>query len=332
MRHSVLVSGAVVISGLGMCLLGGVVGSVIARGDTQDDSAQLNVLSPESGGIRESIYTYTTRSVMAPLWTARRWLDEGDEWECPGESQPGPGELCGAPALVSTGTVYVGVLREARLDDQVYLDVDAVLTVPLAPGTAMIADTVRQTVYPSTPCMLALSLLGERGVWTPYYSIAETAVTDCIDGYLTSSDVRAEVDCLVSAASANEGARCHGAYVFGLLLSEQTENLNAIRTTERAYHAEWDVFTSAPWTPQAVDRGNRVQFKGGGFDEFEFLGWVPRAPVLCRYRSIARNSHSAIADDFDAEMECDLDGDGINAVYHANRADKATPKTPEGIY
>ena len=114
--------------------------------------------------------------------------------------------------------------------------------------------------------------------------------------------------------------------------SELPTNVDAIRTAEKAYHAEWDSFTSASDTPATLGGRQQVDFTGGGYMSFENLGWVADGKVRCRYRVDAQNRRRSYDDDFVAIAECDLDGDGVYAVYRANRAQKATMITPNDVY
>jgi len=114
--------------------------------------------------------------------------------------------------------------------------------------------------------------------------------------------------------------------------AEAPTNLDGIRTAEKAYHAEWDAFTTAMWTPSAVSGQAQVGFSGGGYRSFENLGGGADGKVRCRYRVDAQNRRRSYDDDFVAIAECDLDGDGVYAVYRANRAQKATMITPIDVY
>jgi hypothetical protein len=108
-------------------------------------------------------------------------------------------------------------------------------------------------------------------------------------------------------------------------------NVDGIRTAEKAYHAEWDSFTSAPWTPPTLS-GKNQPFSGGGKWAFENLGWVADGPTPCRFKVEARQGRSSQTDDFLITAECDADGDGIPSRYQANRAQKAWMVTADDVY
>ena len=115
--------------------------------------------------------------------------------------------------------------------------------------------------------------------------------------------------------------------------SEAPTNLDAIRTAEKAYHAEWDTFTNCDWTfPGTPDR-NLQPFSGGGYTAFQNLGWTAWSDVRCRYRVVnATGSGSWDGDDFLAQAECDIDGDGYYALYEATSHSKPYMVTGNNVY
>lgn len=114
--------------------------------------------------------------------------------------------------------------------------------------------------------------------------------------------------------------------------SELPTNVDGIRTAEKAYHHEWDAFTSAGSTPASVPGRQQVDFSGGGFTSFENLGWTADGKVRGMYSVSATNATSAAADDFAATGIADVDGDSANSQYTANRAEKATMVTSNNVY
>lgn len=112
---------------------------------------------------------------------------------------------------------------------------------------------------------------------------------------------------------------------------EAMTNLDGIRTAEKAYHHEWDTFTSAGWTPPALGGREAIAFSGGGLESFLNLGWAADGLVRCRYKAEAKNGTSAAQDEVDLWAECDTDGDGQRAIYYANRAEKAKMVTPADV-
>lgn len=112
--------------------------------------------------------------------------------------------------------------------------------------------------------------------------------------------------------------------------SEAITNLDGIRTAEKAYHHEWDAFTSAGLTPEHLPGREPTDFSGGGYTAFQNLGWVADGLIRCQYEVTAQPSDAG--DDFLAIARCDIDGDGVEAVFQANRAEKAKMITPDGVF
>ncbi len=114
--------------------------------------------------------------------------------------------------------------------------------------------------------------------------------------------------------------------------AELPSNLDGIRTAEKAYHAEWDGFTSAAATPGTAAARTPVNFSAGGLAAFENLGWVADGKVRGQYTTTATNSASNADDDFVASATSDVDGDGTPANYNCNRAEKAGMVTANNVY
>ena len=115
--------------------------------------------------------------------------------------------------------------------------------------------------------------------------------------------------------------------------SEAPTNLDGIRTAEKAYHAEWDVFTNCDWTFPGTPGRDPRPFDGGGITAFQNLGWTAYGNVRCRYRVInATSSGDWDGDDFEAYAECDIDGDGNYAVYTATSQSRPTMVTSNNVY
>jgi len=114
--------------------------------------------------------------------------------------------------------------------------------------------------------------------------------------------------------------------------SELPTNLDAIRTAEKAYHAEWDAFTSASDTPATLPGRSQVDFTAGGYLSFENLGWVADGKVRGQYNTTQSNASSAAADDFTSIGLADVDGDTATSQYNCNRAEKSTMVTSNNVY
>ena len=107
--------------------------------------------------------------------------------------------------------------------------------------------------------------------------------------------------------------------------AELPSNLDGIRTAEKAYQAEWDSFTATGATPAAAPSGrSQTDFTGGGYTQFDLLGWVADGKVRGAYTVGSINSGGAFAnDDFTATAQADVDGNTVPSEYICNRAEKA---------
>ena len=114
--------------------------------------------------------------------------------------------------------------------------------------------------------------------------------------------------------------------------AELPSNLDGIRTAQKAYHAEWDSFTTAAQTPAAAPARAQVNFEAGGFTAFQNLGWVADGKVRGVYSTSASPGASSALDDFLATAISDVDGDGANAQYNCNRAEKSSMVTLHNVY
>ena len=114
--------------------------------------------------------------------------------------------------------------------------------------------------------------------------------------------------------------------------SELPTNVDAIRTAQKAYHHEWDSFTTAASTPATVPGREQVDFTAGGFTAFQNLGWVADGKVRGQYSTLAVSASSSALDDFTATGIADVDGDSSNSQYNSNRAAKAVMVTSNNAY
>jgi len=117
--------------------------------------------------------------------------------------------------------------------------------------------------------------------------------------------------------------------------AEAPTNVDGMRTAEKAYHAEWDAFTSVAVCPPFEPGRTAVMWEPSWacYDQFSVLGWLPDGPTRCQYLIEANNeSSSSVGHDFVIESFCDVDGDGTFTTYMANRAQKATMTSPNNQY
>jgi len=116
--------------------------------------------------------------------------------------------------------------------------------------------------------------------------------------------------------------------------AEAPANLDAIRTAEKAYHAEWDAFTSVGPCPPFVPGREQVAWDPSWecYQQFMTLGWLPDGMTRCSYEVTAVPGASASSDDFQGIARCDVDGDGYEAEYHMNRAEKSSMYSYNNVY
>lgn len=102
-------------------------------------------------------------------------------------------------------------------------------------------------------------------------------------------------------------------------------NLGAIRSTEVAYYAEWNVWVGGqPLTPLADRRGNDEKVPWDPNTRFSILGFAPEGDVVCSY---ALEGPAWSTEGFAARAECDYDEDGQVAVYRITSADNEIVKS-----
>jgi len=111
--------------------------------------------------------------------------------------------------------------------------------------------------------------------------------------------------------------------------AELPSNLDAIRTAEKAYQAEWDEFTNCAAAPATPSGRSQTVFTSNSFD---LLGWQADGLVRGSYTVGSATTGSFAADNFTATARADVDGDSANSEYHCNRAQKATMISANNVY
>lgn len=116
--------------------------------------------------------------------------------------------------------------------------------------------------------------------------------------------------------------------------SELPTNLDAVRTAEKAYHAEWDTFTDASICPTTAPSRSPVPFNvGPGYVMFENLGWTADGHVRGTYEVEGSTQGNGPQDDsFQAHAYSDIDGNAPYAHYIANQAVKSEMVTQNNVY
>ena len=115
--------------------------------------------------------------------------------------------------------------------------------------------------------------------------------------------------------------------------SELPTNVDAIRTAEKAYHAEWDNYTLCAARPGTIPGRTPTAF-GSGTD-FENLGWVADGLVRGQYSvtDVVGGVGDIDADNFSAHAFGNIDGNASeNSHYYANASEKSVMATANNWY
>ena len=112
--------------------------------------------------------------------------------------------------------------------------------------------------------------------------------------------------------------------------AELPTNLDGIRTAEKAYHAEWDSFTSAGPSPAAAPARAPVTFTP--IADWSNLGWTADGKVRGQYQVTAVAGTSSQTDNFNGSAVADVDGDSTNSSYTCNRGIKSKMRSANNIY
>ena len=100
--------------------------------------------------------------------------------------------------------------------------------------------------------------------------------------------------------------------------AEIPTNVDGIRTAEQAYHAEWDSYTTAWFTPADLPGRQRAVFDSTYIDMWRLLGWAPDGTVYAMYEVDTVGGGDADGDSFFANAYGDIDGDGNLTWYAAD--------------
>ena len=97
--------------------------------------------------------------------------------------------------------------------------------------------------------------------------------------------------------------------------SEAKSNLGAIRSTEIAYFAEWNVWVgNQGYTPVANRSGDANKVPWDGSTRFSILGFAPEGNVFFSY-NLEGAAFPAAAVGFTGQASGDLDGDGNLSLW-----------------
>ena len=109
--------------------------------------------------------------------------------------------------------------------------------------------------------------------------------------------------------------------------------LDAIRTTEMGYRAEWGEFTSCELSPVDVPGRKAVDFPATLATDLDWneLGWIPDGKVYGQYKVDAVSPSDGIAT-FVTNGYADIDGDEVLSEYEANHFSKPEMLSPNVVY
>jgi len=124
-------------------------------------------------------------------------------------------------------------------------------------------------------------------------------------------------------------------YYHILLRSKRSElpmNLDAIRTVEIGYEAEWSAFTSCSISPTSLPGREASDFPANNISNLDWnlLGWWPDGRVYGQYEVTADNaSHISL---FTGDAYSDIDGDGNLTNFRITQTFKPQMMTSNTIY
>jgi prepilin-type N-terminal cleavage/methylation domain-containing protein len=115
--------------------------------------------------------------------------------------------------------------------------------------------------------------------------------------------------------------------------AELPMHVDAIRTAQWGYNAEWSVFTSCAQAPASMPGRTSVPFPATPSTalDWNMVGWVPDGKVYGQYRVEANDLAGELAS-FDAYGEGDLDGDGNHSEFQGSVLDKPRMLTGNDVY
>lgn len=115
--------------------------------------------------------------------------------------------------------------------------------------------------------------------------------------------------------------------------AEMPTNLDSVRTVEKAYEHEWDAFTAAGPNPSTVPAKRQANFGAsfGDGSDWDLLGWIADGKVRAQYLVNVSTGTSA-SQDYSAQSYADIDGDGTQRIYVADKSTKPVMYSPNSYY
>ncbi len=159
----------------------------------------------------------------------------------------------------------------------------------------------------------------------------------CVDGWAIPSEK--EIMLCVQQQTTFEGmqtcmAPAQQQMRLRVMRAEAPSMLDGLRVAEQGHMATDDVYVACAPTPAAIPGVEPVPFDGPGKADFDQVGAsVIFDTVRCRYSvRLVNDDGTPVEDGFEAIAECDIDGDGVIAVYRATASQGATMVTAADVY
>lgn len=114
--------------------------------------------------------------------------------------------------------------------------------------------------------------------------------------------------------------------------SELPTNLDGIRTAEKAYFAEWDVYTAdTAVAGEGTDGIADAPTVGGGSVAMGIMGWEFDGLIRGKY-TISANTTAGSNADFQVTAVSDIDANGASASYVTTEAEKPKMLSQNNVY
>jgi hypothetical protein len=159
----------------------------------------------------------------------------------------------------------------------------------------------------------------------------------CVDAWEIPGE-REIMACVLEAATFHDMQTCMAPATAQMQLrakrAEAPAMLDGLRVAEQGHLATDDVYVACAPTPAEIPGADPAPFDGPGKADFDKVGAsVIFDTVRCRYSvRLVDDDGTPVEDGFEALAECDIDGDGVIAVYRATASQGATRVTAEDVF
>ena len=115
--------------------------------------------------------------------------------------------------------------------------------------------------------------------------------------------------------------------------SEMPTNVDGVRTAEKSYEHEWDVFTACAAKPTTMPTKIQTDFGAtfGDGGDWDLLGWIADGKVRGQY-SVTAATGTSVSQNFSAQAYADIDGDGTTSAYVADKFTKSSMVSSNAVY